>query len=270
MVTLAAHAHPAAVAPTADLAPAPEGRTATLTLLLRFGLVMTTVLAAASLPASALLRVRAISVEGARTVPAPLIVARSGVRVGDRLGGVAAERVEQRLGAIPRIASARVTVGLRGRVTLAVRERTPYAAVPYRGRYLILDRGGVVMDVTAGPGRLPVVTAERFAPSWMRPGDRLPDPRIALGVQALGQLAAELLAPGARIRAAGAELTLVTADRITVRLGPLRGLRERAALLPQLLRAVRARGLAVEYLDLRFAGSVVMKPLAGPGAGERP
>jgi cell division protein FtsQ len=271
MATLAARAHPAAVASTAEPAPVPDGRLAGLYVLLRFGLAMAVLLAIASLPTASFFSVREVAVAGARVVPAAAITARSGIRVGDRLRDVEPVRAARRIAAIPRIASAEVTVGLGGRVTLTVRERHPYAAVPYRGRYLILDAAGVVMDVALGPGRLPVVTAEGLAPRWMRPGDRLPDPRITLALRALGELPPGLRVPGLRIRAASSgDLALVTPDGITVRLGPMRGLRGRAELLPELLAAVRARALAVEYLDLRFAGTVLMKPLAAPGAGERP
>lgn len=271
MATLAARAHPAAVTSTAEPAHVPESRLASLRLLLRFGLVMAVLLAAASLPTSSFLTVREIAVAGAQAVPASAVAARSGIRVGDRLRDVDPARAAGRIATLPRIASAEVTVGLGGRVTLMVRERRPYAAVPYGGHYLVLDAGRVVMDVARGPGRLPVVAAEGLAPRWMRPGDRLPDPRIALAVQALGELPAALRVPGLRIRAAASgDLTLVTPDGITVRLGPMRGLRSRADLLPPLLAALRARGPGVEYLDLRFAGGVVMKPRPTPGAGERP
>ena len=272
MATLsAARAQPAAVSPTAEPAPVPRGPIETLSVLLRFGAVMAVVLAAASLPASSLIGVRRVVVVGARTVSAADIVSRSGIRPGDRLLGISTSRAAARVRTLPRVARAEVSIGLGGAVTIHVKERRPYAAVALRGHYLLLDASGVVIDTVPAAGRLPVVAAERLRPAWLQMGDRLPEPRVLLAVKALGDLPREVLAPGVKIRpAATGELALVTPDGITVRLGPLRGLRERAALLPQLLTAVRKRGVPVEYLDLRFSGNVVMKPAAWPGAGERP
>ena len=272
MVTLsAARAQPAAVSPTAEPAPVPRGPIETLSVLLRFGAVMAVVLASASLPASSLVGVRRVVVVGARTVSASDIVSRSGIRPGDRLLGASTSRTAARVRTLPRVARAEVSIGLGGAVTIRVEERRPYAAVPFRGHYLLLDASGVVIDTAPAAGRLPVVAAERLKPAWMQMGERLPEPRVSLAVQALRDLPREVLTPGVKIRAGtNGELALVTPDGITVRLGPRRGLRERAAPLPQLLTAVRHRGLAVEYLDLRFSGNVVMKPATRPGAGERP
>jgi cell division septal protein FtsQ len=270
MATIAARAHPAA-APAADAAPTIEGRLASCRLLLRFGCAMAVALAAASLPASALFTVREVVVAGARTVQAAAIIDRAAIRPGQRRGAVDPERAARRIAALPRVAEAAVTVGLDGRVTLVVRERMPQAAVPHRGRYLILDRSAIVMDVASHPGRLPVVSAEGFAPPWVRAGSRLPDRRIDLALRALEELPEGVRAPGMRLRVtADEEVVLVTPDGIPVRLGAARGLAQRAALLPELLDALRVRRLAVEYLDLRYAGSVVMKPLAADRAGERP
>ncbi|HXF82969.1 MAG TPA: cell division protein FtsQ/DivIB, partial [bacterium] len=184
---------------------------------------------------------------------------------------VVPDRAARRIAALPRVAEAAVTVGLDGRVTLFVRERTPQVAVPHRGGYLILDRSAIVLDVAPRPGRLPVVSAEGFAPAWVRAGSRLPDRRIDTALRALEDLPEGVRAAGMRLRVTtDEEVVLVTPDGIPVRLGAARGLPQRAALLPDLLDALRARRLAVEYLDLRYAGSVVLKPLAAERAGERP
>jgi len=158
MATLsAARAQPAAVSPTAEPAPVPRGPIETLSVLLRFGAVMAVVLAAASLPASSLIGVRRVVVVGARTVSAADIVSRSGIRPGDRLLGISTARAAARVRTLPRAARAEVLIGLGGAVTIHVAERRPYAAVALRGRYLLLDASGVVIDTVPAAGRLPVV-----------------------------------------------------------------------------------------------------------------
>jgi len=272
--TVAARAHrdrarPAAPSPQA--APAGPPTLGPLVLLLRFSTVMTGLLAVASLPGSSVFAVREIAVVGARETPAAAILARAGLRPGDRLFAVPPSRIERRVATLPRVARAHVRLGITGRVTIEVEERPAYAAVPFRRQYLVVDPQGVVIDAQPAAGGLPLVTSEGFAPPWVRLGDRLPDAGVGTALAALGELPPGVVTPGTLVRAdARGELVLATPDGITVRLGPPRGLRERASLLGELLAAVRARGLAVESLDLRFSGTVVMKPAGAGAAGERP
>ncbi len=271
MVTLdAAHPEPAPV-PPADHASPSTAALAAAVLLLRFSTIMAVLLAVAALPTSALLPIRAIDVSGAHQLSTAQIIAASGVRLGNPRFGHSPARIAARIKRLPWIARADVSIAPSGRVLIRVQERRPFAATPYRGQYLVMDGSGVVMEARPDAGTLLVVKADGALPPWMRLGDRLPQRGVQVALEALHDLPAGVLTPGASVRReVSGELIYVTADHIAVRLGPPRGLRERAAALPQLLQAVRSRGLALDYLDLRFAGSVVMKPAAPARAeGER-
>lgn len=269
-----AHAFPpAGPAPAESTAPSSIAAsvTASVASLLRFSAVMAVLLAVASLPASSLVTVRTVTVEDARTVSPSAILARAAVRPGDRLLGVSPAAVARAVETVPAVARADVTVGLDGTVTIRVAERVEVAAVPVRGVYLIVDRSGIVIGARAAPGALLVVTSSEIPPDWIRPGQRLPSRGAREGLEAIEDLPAAVRVPGTTVRVEPTgDLVLITADRITVRLGRRPGLRERAAVLVQLLKAVRDRGLALEYMDLRFAGSVVVKPAAGHVAGDQP
>jgi cell division protein FtsQ len=270
MATSAAHSQPAA-AHAAEPSP-PPSRLSSVLLLLRFGTVMAVALGAAALPTSSLFAVRSVQVRGTVQVPAAEIVALAGLRRGDRLFAVPAAEITARVLRHPRVARAAVRVGNGGQIVIRIAERIPYAAFPFRGRYLILDRAGIVIDDQWSAGTLPVITATAFVPEWVHLGDRLPTGGIERALAALDRLPAAVVVPGTRLRVEPqGDLVLFTPDGIAARLGPLRGLEERAALMPEILAAVRARGLAAEYLDLRFSGSVVMKPApilpAGEGVG---
>jgi hypothetical protein len=92
---------------------------------------------------------------------------------------------------------------------------------------------------------------------------------VERALAALSRLPRAVVTPGTRVRAEPrGDLVLFTPDGIAVRLGPLKGLDDRAALMDEVLAAIRARGLAVEYLDLRFAGAVVVKPEPADAAGD--
>lgn len=268
MATSAAQFQPAA-APAVDPPPPAPGLSSFL-LLLRFGTVMAVALGLAALPTSSLFAVRSVQVRGAVQIPAADVAALTGLRAGDRLFAVPATELMARVTRHPAVARATVRINAGGAVVVRITERVPFAAFPFQGRYLILDRAGVVIDDRASSAGLPLVTATGFVPEWIRLGDRLPSGGVDRALAALTRLPRSVLAPGTRLRAdPQGELVLFTPDGIAVRLGPLRGLEERTALMREVLGAVRARGLAVEYLDLRFSGNVVMKPSPpGTTAGE--
>lgn len=267
MATSAAHLQPAA-APAAD-SPPPASGLSSILLLLRFATIMAVMLGIAALPTSSLFAVRSVQVHGAVQIPASEVAALTGLRPGDPLFAVPAQEVVARVMRHPRVARATVRITTAGAVVVRVAERIPYAAFPFQGRYLILDRAGVVIESQLSSAGLPVVTATGFVPEWTRLGDRLPSGGVDRALQALAQLPGGVAVPGTRLRVESqGDIVLFTPDGIAVRLGPLRGLEERAALMREVLDAVRARGLAVEYLDLRFSGSIVMKPSAQTTAGE--
>lgn len=239
-------------------------------LLLRFATVMAVALGIAALPTSFLFAVRSVQVYGAVQIPAAEVAALTGLRPGDRLFAIPAREVVARVTRHPAVARAAVRINAAGAVLVHIIERVPYAAFPFQGRYLILDRAGVVIDDRPSPAELPVVSATGFVPEWTRLGDRLPSGGVDQALAALRRLPRAAVAPGTRLRVEPrGDIVLFTPDAIAVRLGPVRGLEERAALMGEVLGAVRARGLAVEYLDLRFSGNVVVKPSpVGTTAGE--
>lgn len=228
--------------------------------LLRFVAAMTVLVAAAAFPRSAFFTIREITVTGT-DVPAGHLIALSGLREGMRLFAVPAREVAARVAQHPRIASARVQLWPPDRVRIHVVERAAAAAFPYRGGVLLLDRFGVVMDWQPDPAGLTLVVADGPAVPWMRLGQRLPAAAIVRTLEAMQHLPAEVLGAGARLRMdAAGSLSLITADAITVLLGQPTGLGARAAVLPQVLAAVRQQPAGVEYVDVRFNGSIVFKP----------
>lgn len=123
---------------------------------------------------SPLLDVDHITVAGAGRVPASEIVAASGIQRGEALAFVDTGRARDRVEALPRIASVKVTRSFPGTVHIAVTEREPaaWARVPTRsgapeGPVVFLDVHGRVIERGPKPlaglpeirglGRLPAV-----------------------------------------------------------------------------------------------------------------
>ncbi len=269
------HTHVAAyplTPPARDRTPVADGAPPGIVHLLRFAAVMAAFLTAATFLQSSFFTISEISILGSRSIPAEDILARSGLRRGQTLATVDARDVVDRLAQHPWIAAARLTVSPAGRVTIVIQEREPYAALPRRDAYVVLDRTGVALGVVRSTPSVPVIAVDGLRLPWVRIGDRIPSPSALDALRVLGAVPAEEIARGLRLRVDRAGSVIVTTtDGITVLLGPSRGLPSRLAMLPQVLAAIRRQRLGVHYVDLRFAGSVILRPGAGPaGGGVRP
>lgn len=254
----------------ADAAPLPAALASSV-LLLRFATTMAVLLAVASLPRSAFLPLRDIHVVGTDQVSVAEVIAHSELQVGDQFFAIPVAEVTARILRIPRISAVDVRLGRLGQVIIRVKERTPYAALAFNGKYLLLDRTGVALEFRPDPFELPILSVEGTGLVWAQLGTRLSALEALHILEVLPLLPAGIVRPGLQVkRGANGDLTLVTADGITVLLGPPRGLRERLTLLEPLLGAIRQQLAAVEYLDLRFAGNAVVKPVRTVPAGVRP
>lgn len=226
----------------------------------RFAAVMTALIAAAAFLQSSFFTISQITVQGAGHLSADEIVARSDLYRGQALSSIRPADVAARLTALPWIAAARVQVVPTGRVDLLVDERVPHAAMPFRHRYVLLDQEAVALEVDSTPPSVPLISVEGMAIPWVRLGDRVPSRAVRDAVHALALLPPEEIAHGLRLHVDRAGAVIVTtADRVTLLLGFPRGLGGRAAMLPQVLAAIRRQRLRSASVDLRFAGSVILR-----------
>ncbi|HEY3249123.1 MAG TPA: cell division protein FtsQ/DivIB [bacterium] len=252
--------------------PALRPRLSALLLLCRFGTIAALLLAAASFPQSSFFTIRDVTVRGANAVSSAEVVALTRLRPGDPVGAVPPDELARRVASHPRVRSVAVRITPSGHVHIQITERTAVAALPFRGRYIVIDPDGIAMAERDDPAGLPVIAPQSVPLPWMRLGVAVPSAAIPETIRVLADLPPELRAGGVALqRFPAGDFDMVTADRITIRLGRPYGLRERTAALPQILSTIRSRGIAVEYVDLRFSGSVVLKPAGtGQGAGTQP
>jgi hypothetical protein len=122
----------------------------------------------------------------------------------------------------------------------------------------------MVVEVGPDAGDLVRVVDRTARSGWVRAGTRLPSEGAKAALTALASLPAGLEGDVIKIVVApGADLTLVTRAGLEIRAGAPSGLADRLAQVPGLLAALRARRLTVATIDLRYAGSIVVKPVAG-------
>lgn len=225
--------------------------------------------AAAAFPASALFDLQSITVEGNTVVPAAEILERIGLHPGDSAFRVNASRIRSRLRSDPRLEDASVALEFPARLTVAVRERSPVAALALGDGYLLLAADGVAIARARAPGPYLLLRVDGPGPPWVQAGTAVPSADARLGAGVAGSLPEPLREAVAALRVdRGGEVVLQTRDGVAVRLGGADGIDARLAMVPQVLAAVRARGLRVAYVDLRVPGSVIVKPVdAPPGPG---
>src|SRR3990172_2261347 len=201
---------------------------------------MVILLTAASLPASALFTLQRIEVEGAKTLTPDAVRAASGLEPGARsIFTINAQEVTRRLLRHPSIASAR--------------------------GYALVDAAGVVLEVREVRPEL-VLVSERGRPlPWVAPGEEIPSPATRAGLTILPQLPEALRVEVAHLQVTRTqEVFLYTTDGLEIRAGPLRGLRQRMAAAPEILRTVRAQGTPLEYIDLSLPDQAIIKPRPVP------
>ena len=226
----------------------------------RFAAVMAVLMAAVAFLQSSFFRISQITVRGTVHVSPDEIVARSDLYRGQTLSSIRPSDVASRLTALPWIAAARVQILPTGRVDLLVDERVPRAAMLFRHTYVLLDSEGVALEVSSPPPSVPLISVDGVTLPWVRLGDRVPSRGVRDAVRALALLPSEEIARGLRLHVDRAGAVIVTtADGVTVLLGSPRGLGGRAAMLPQVLAAIRRQRLRSASVDLRFSGSVILR-----------
>ena len=230
----------------------------------RFAIIMAVLCAAAALPQSSLFTIDRIDVTGAVALDAATVRALSGLRPGQRLFAVDAAAVAARLAAHPRIALAVVRVRPPHAMSIAIVERRPVIALVVGDVFALVDEDLMVVDLGPNAGDLVRVVDRTARSGWVRPGTRLSSDGVRVALAALTNLPAALAGDVIKLVVTpGPDLTLVTRAGLEIRAGGLSGLSDRLAQVPGLIAALRARRLTVATIDLRYAGSIVVKPAAG-------
>ena len=133
-----------------------------------------------------------------------------------------------------------------------------------------MGRDGVAIAPAPATGGLPVLLVDRLDPATVQAGAVVPSPDARTGAEIAASLPDGLRSDITAIRVDQAgEIVLYTRDHIAVLTGAPEGVADRIAQVAGILAAVRSRGMRVQYVDLRFPGSIIVKPLP-PNSEIRP
>jgi cell division protein FtsQ len=246
-----------------QVSPQPGGGSVALAeRVVRFLAAITFLCGVVSFAGSSLFDVRSITVTGNQAVAAADVLARSGIHQGTGIFTVNAGAIRARLRQDPRIAGASVSVRLPDAARITIQERPAAAALRTPSGYFLIGRDGVVIEPAKTPGGLPALIVDRLDPETVQVGTVVPSPDARTGAAIAASLPDGLRPDVAAVRVDQAgEIVLYTRDHIAVRTGPPDGVADRIAQVSGVLAAVRARGMKVQYVDLRFPGSIIVKPL---------
>jgi cell division protein FtsQ len=211
------------------------------------------------------LRIQKVEVAGLDRLTEAEVLGAAGIRVGEYWFDADPDSAARRLSGVPLVKAATVRRTWKREIRIDITERRPIA-LALIDRSVEIDEEGVVLplDPSGYVTDLPIVLGlEGTVPE---PGERLVDP----AAQAAARLAARLASPNvnladrvSEIRAGEADsLVLVLMENaVPVKVGkgdiPERRLQALSAVLADLAE----REVDVEYLDLRFAQQVVVKPI---------
>jgi cell division septal protein FtsQ len=230
----------------------------------RFATVMAVLIAIAAFPQSALFTVDRIEVSGEFTLPPATVITIAGVHYGERLFAVDVMAALSQLRADPRIKTAEVQIRPPRAVLLRITERQPVVALMIGKQFALLDDDLMVVSVGPYTAGLPEVVDRIRGTPWARAGAPIVSEAARVALLALPAIPRQLGADVRRLVVApGPDLTLVLRSGLEVRAGGLRGLGERLAQVPPVLAALRARGIAISAVDLRYSGSIAVTPVTG-------
>jgi len=160
---------------------------------------------------------------------------------------------------IPMIKEARITRSLPATVVITVKERRPLALLPDGEGFVEVDAEGVYLQ-KAGVGvpGLPVITGVQG--DIPGPGQVIRAERLGDALAVINGLPGEVVAGLSEVHVGGdGRVWLYTLDRIQCRFGLPAEIREKGAVLSQLLVELRRQEARVEYIDLSSAGQPVVR-----------
>ncbi|TMR20666.1 FtsQ-type POTRA domain-containing protein [Nonomuraea turkmeniaca] len=192
---------------------------------------------------SPVLGVRSIEIVGNLTVPSERIKQQAGVADLHPLATVDLAGVQSRVLGIRQLAGAKVDRVWPGTLKIEVVEREPIAAIPAGGKFAVVDKQGVVIEIkSALPPLLPQLKVDRPAAG---------DPAMMAALQVIQALPDEVAPKVRQVRAGTAEgVTLELSDGRTVVWGGPDRPKEKGRILASLLKREKATVYDVSSPDV--------------------
>lgn len=183
-----------------------------------------------------------------------------GVARGINLWQVDTRDLARRLATHPLVARVDVSRRWPDALSVHIEERTPAAIVVQEGKFLLVDVGGVVMEITSQIANLELPLLSGLGKlENIGPGKEINHPGLQAALTVLHQMPVEELPCIQEIIASSPEnLQLIWTGNIPVKFGDERDVAGKLARLHEAMQGLAGMG-NVEYIDVSFAGAPVIK-----------
>jgi cell division protein FtsQ len=179
----------------------------------------------------------------------------AGIKGGESLLTLSSADVYRKISATPWIRSVVVRKEFPGRLLIRVKETEPFALLDMKGRLFIVDERGKMLEELRESSMpfLPIISGDPFGNKEVF-SDAI---RLVRAVKETG-----LMARKNRIEIIAQRLNeiAVNLDGVVIKVGA-GDYEEKLSRLTELEEEINARHIPVDYIDLRFANRVVVKPV---------
>jgi cell division protein FtsQ len=179
----------------------------------------------------------------------------AGLKGGESLLTLSSAEVYRKISSTPWVRSVMVRKEFPDRLLISVRETEPFALLDMKGRLFIVDEKGKLLEELRESSMpfLPIISGDPF-------GDKEVFSEAISLVRAVKETG--LLAKKNRIEIIAHKLNEITVnlDGLVVKVGA-DDYEEKLSRLTELEEEIKSRHIPVDYIDLRFANRIVVKPV---------
>lgn len=208
---------------------------------------------------SPLFEIKKIGVTGNRQVEASKIIAASGIHSGINIFKVNLKEAHSRLSLMPILKDVQLERDFPDGIIITVKERNPVAFLPDNNGFIQLDKDRVYIKKSQSlTGELPVITGVEAIASG--PGEIVKGEGLAAALQVVVELPQELVQRLSEVHYQdNGSFVLYTVEGNQCRLGTPEQVAAKGNLFLQVLRELEGKHAQIEYVDLSFIGTPVVK-----------
>ena len=207
---------------------------------------------------SSVFEVREIRVTGNTSLSRENIVLAAGINPGENIFKLDLKSAAEKLKVISMIKSVDMSRHLPWTVEIRVEERKPIALLPVDSGFIqVDDEGFYIQKGNVGLNGLPVITGLKF--EMPSPGGQVKAEKLGEALEVVRGFPGELLQLLSEVYADGDQAVVYTLDGVQCRLGTQADLKQKGEVLLKILGGLKTKDKRIEYIDLSFTGSPVVK-----------
>lgn len=207
---------------------------------------------------SSLFDVRKIEVKGNNQLSREQIISASGLTTGVNIFNIDLKEAGENLKALPILKNARLERDLPGGIIIIVEERVPVGLLPTGNGFIEIDKDRVYIQKNKLVNNLPVITG--IDAGSVGPGEVIKGQDLEYVTKVISELPQQLTNQLSEIHyQSDGSIVIYTDHGVQCRMGSPRDIPVKAEIFMQLLIQLEHEERGIEYVDLSYAGSPVVK-----------